>query len=79
MTISKATFDGNKAGVNGGAIYNDANMNIEGNLLAANNYSVGNGGAIYNTTNAQTPDTKGTVELKSHNIFISKYSNFFKK
>lgn len=64
------TLTGNKATGNGGAIYNDANVNIEGNLLAANNYSAGNGGAIYNTTNAETPDAKGTVELKSSNIFI---------
>jgi len=64
------TLTGNKATGNGGAIYNDANVNIEGNVLAAYNYSAGNGGAVYNTTNAETPDAKGTVELKSHNIFV---------
>ena len=55
--IANAIFSGNKASANGGAIYNAAEMTIDGATFENN--AAQNGGAIYN-------DTDGTLNLKGN-------------
>ena len=57
FNIANALFSGNKASANGGAIYNAAEMTIDGATFENN--AAQNGGAIYN-------DTDGTLNLKGN-------------
>ncbi len=55
-----AQFDGNIAGTNGGAIYNNGTLTVDNGVLFNNNSAKQDGGAIYNTSDMTVTDATFT-------------------
>lgn len=67
--VNDATFTGNKAGQNGGAIYNAGNLDIS-NTVFKQNHADNYGGAIYvNTLLADKTTTSGGITNISDSVF----------